>query len=497
MLLAALLAAAGGTFAAPMPAAAQGTWTPMSTTGAPSARDLLTAVWTGSKMIVWGGEDTSYTNTGSTYDPATDSWTATSTTGAPEGRRDHVAVWTGSKMIVWGGYRASWRNTGGVYDPATDSWTATATAGAPSARDGHTAVWTGSKMIVWGGRTGLPLDSQTNTGGIYDPATDSWTATSTTGAPTGRAGHVAVWTGSKMVVWGGLGAGYYLANGGVYDPLTNSWTATAASGAPSARAGFPSVWTGSRMIVWGGLGGGLGSGPRLNTGGVYDPATNSWTATSTAGAPTPRYGQGLVWTGSKMVVWGGSEGFDTNTGGVYDPATDSWTATSTAGAPTARQYPVTLWTGSRMIVWGGSYGTDSLNTGATYSDPNLIPPGSFHTVTPCRVLDTRDVGGPTLGTPIACGTGRSFAVVGGECGVPSSATAVSLNLTGTGSTAPGNLRLYPAGSAVPPVSALNYVRGITRANNAIAALGADGRISVLCSPSGSTHVILDVNGYFE
>ena len=59
-------------------------------------------------------------------------------------------MWTGSEMIVWGG---SWRhlNTGGRYNPSTDSWTATSTTNAPAARDGHTAVWTGSEMIVWGG----------------------------------------------------------------------------------------------------------------------------------------------------------------------------------------------------------------------------------------------------------------------------------------------------------------------------------------------------------
>ncbi len=114
-------------------------------------------------------------------------------------------------------------------------------------------------------------------------------------------------------------------------------------------------------------------------------------------------------------------------------------------------------------------------------------------MTPCRVFDTRDASGPTLGAPIACGAERSFDVAG-ECGVPSSATAAAVNVTGTASTAPGNLRLYPAGVATPLASTLNYVRGITRANNAVAGLGTDGRVSVLCSPSGTTHVILDVNG---
>src|SRR5437870_9622812 len=82
-------------------------------------------------------------------------------------------------MIVWSGYNGSDLNTGGRYNPGTDSWTATSTTSAPAARDQHTAVWTGSEMIVWGGEgSGGFL----NTGGRYNPATASWTATTTTSA---------------------------------------------------------------------------------------------------------------------------------------------------------------------------------------------------------------------------------------------------------------------------------------------------------------------------
>ena len=62
-------------------------------------------------------------------------------------------------------------------------------------------MWTGSEMIVWGGYDGI---THLNTGGRYNPGTDSWTATSTTNAPTGRFDHTAVWTGSEMIVWGGF-----------------------------------------------------------------------------------------------------------------------------------------------------------------------------------------------------------------------------------------------------------------------------------------------------
>src|SRR4029077_18388645 len=105
-------------------------------------------------------------------------------------------------------------NTGGRYNPSTDSWTATSATNAPTARYTHTAVWTGSEMILWGGTIG----SGTNftTGGRYNPGTDSWTVTSTTNASTARFDHTAVWTGSEMIVWGGADTGGLLNTGGRY-----------------------------------------------------------------------------------------------------------------------------------------------------------------------------------------------------------------------------------------------------------------------------------------
>jgi len=81
-----------------------------------------------------------------------DTWTATSTPHAPPGREGHTAVWTGSEMIVWGGdSRNGIVSTGGRYNPVSDDWIKTSNTNPPSAREFHTAVWTGSEMIVWGG----------------------------------------------------------------------------------------------------------------------------------------------------------------------------------------------------------------------------------------------------------------------------------------------------------------------------------------------------------
>jgi hypothetical protein len=85
-----------------------------------------------------------------------------------------------------------------------------------------------------------------------------------------------------------------------------------------------------------------------------DCADDTWTATNTNNAPSARFFHTAVWTGTEMIVWGGSNGSNTvNTGGRYNPKTDSWTATSTSNAPAGRSDHTAVWTGNEMIVWGG------------------------------------------------------------------------------------------------------------------------------------------------
>lgn len=125
----------------------------------------------------------------------------------------------------------------------------------------------------------------------------------------------------------------------------------------------------------------------------------------------------------------------------------------------------------------------------------VTPPSTFfHTVTPCRLVDTRAADGP----PLAGGASRTF-VLTGRCDLPFTAKAVSLNVTVTGATAPGDLRLYPGGAPLPLVSAINYSPGQTRANSAVVVLGEAGDLAVRCDQAtgSSAHFILDVNGYFE
>jgi N-acetylneuraminic acid mutarotase len=343
-------------------------WRTTSTTGAPDARDEHTTVYGGGLMIVWGGRCglDCFLNSGGRYDPDWNDWAPVTTVSAPSSRSYHTAVWTGSEMIIWGGWyfdgsSTHYYNDGARYNPATNTWTAMTSTNAPTARRFHTAVWTGSEMIVWGGED-ADYDRQ-NTGGRYNPTTDTWTATSTTGAPAARINHSAVWTGSEMIVWSGLVE--FLENtGGRYNPTTNTWTATTTTDAPMRREYHTALWTGSEMIVWGGS-----SGVALNTGGRYNPTTNMWTDTTTTNAPSARAFHTAVWTGSEMWVWGGGPdpGYGAfNTGARYDPAGDAWVDISTSDAPAAREEHSAVWTGNQMVVWGGAYNVDMYTRNRLY-----------------------------------------------------------------------------------------------------------------------------------
>jgi phosphodiesterase/alkaline phosphatase D-like protein len=134
-------------------------------------------------------------------------------------------------------------------------------------------------------------------------------------------------------------------------------------------------------------------------------------------------------------------------------------------------------------------------SGSATADPSCK--GYYFTVTPCRVIDTRQPAGPRGGPSLAAGQQR-LVTVAGVCGIPSTARAVVVNVTAVVPTAAGFLNLYPAGSFMPGTSVLNYAAGQIRANNAVVELGAGGAVAVASGqPSGTTDFLIDVGGYFE
>jgi hypothetical protein len=114
-------------------------------------------------------------------------------------------------------------------------------------------------------------------------------------------------------------------------------------------------------------------------------------------------------------------------------------------------------------------------------------------VTPTRILDTRDGTGGQI-TPYGPGESRDLAVAG-LAGVPANATAVVMNVTATGASAPTHLTIWPAGEGQPTASNLNLAAGQTVPNLVVAKLGVGGQVSVF-NNAGDVDVLADVVGYY-
>lgn len=340
-----------------------GAWSPA--TALPfEARTNAVTLWTGSEMVVWGGVGlcgrSATCGDGGRYDSKTDSWRLILPDPIVVGRFGHSLVWSGTDVLMWGGLCGDTGTepctAGAKYSPMADRWTTLSGTSPLAPRTFHTAAWTGEGMVVWGGRDATN-GAMLADGARYDPSNETWTPTSPISAPYARRYQSAVWTGTEMIIWGGDGGDRLPNDGGRYDPARDRWTPLPVAGAPAGRFHHTAVWSGSEMIIWGGQGcdGGVqvcGDGAR------YVPATDAWIPISPRGAPTARSGHTAVWTGTHMIVWGGSgaSGSLCEVGGIYDPATDSWRPVTSQGQPALRGDHGAVWTGTRMVIWGGFAG---------------------------------------------------------------------------------------------------------------------------------------------
>ena len=194
--------------------------------------------------------------------------------------------------------------------------------------------------------------------------------------------------------------------------------------------------------------------------GAYDPATGVWTV----GALAASAAQGLTLT------------FEGREAGLYTLLGEVTAATPLDPRP----------------------GDDRATASLTVREEGETAPGGFFTVLPCRVIDTRNPSGTWGGPALAAQAERVFPIVG-QCGIPPTARAVAVNLAVTLPTGRGYLNAYAASLSAPPTtSVLNFSAGNTRANNAVVELSPAGEIAVFNGmASGTTHLVLDVVGYFE
>lgn len=254
-----------------------------------------------------------------------------------------------------------------------NEWLAVGSSGLTSpSRFGHSAVWTGTKMLIFGGYDGNVRKEVAN-GAAYDPKTNTWEPISASNAPLARAFHVGVWTGTKMIIWGGTTYGSStrtsFGDGAIYDPATDTWKKISTTGAPSARTSMFYAWTGTKLLIFGGS----RSTQVLGDGFLYDPNTDVWTKMNGTGAPSARsnsasYGDAQT-SSTKLMVFGG---FTASSGVladayVYDSLNDSWKKVSATGFPANRSNFAYSFNGVRFFLFGGNNATSTqLGTGAIY-----------------------------------------------------------------------------------------------------------------------------------
>jgi hypothetical protein len=228
---------------------------------------------------------------------------------------------------------------------------------------------------------------------------------------------------------------------------------------------------------------------------VGNQSASSFTPNGTAaagapGTPTPAVAQSGV--GAVKVSWTAASGNPTS----YEIWSQGNLVTTVAAPATS----VLLGGGGpNLLHAGGTFHVDAVNSQGTSLDAatnsaNQVAGGTFHSLVPSRILDTRDGTGGVAATPL--GTGSTLTVqVAGRGGVPQTGvSAVVLNATVTNTTGSSFLTIWPRECPMPMVSNLNWTPGVTVPNLAVVALGDSGQLN-LYNLLGNTDVIFDVAGW--
>ncbi|HEV2388800.1 MAG TPA: kelch repeat-containing protein [Candidatus Acidoferrales bacterium] len=312
------------------------------------------------------------------------------------------------KVLVTGGSEATFNYAFGglpyaeLYDPVARSFTATASM--TSARTYHRAtILKNGKVLVAGGfdeghpDEPLPLNSAE----LYDPATGSFAPAGT--MATARAVHTATLlpNGKVLIAGGGTtedscggGFPYFgpgIAESELYDPATNSFSATAAMS--TARFGHTATLlpTG-KVLITGGFPGVFDGGDQaLATAELYDPATGTFSPTGDMGTPRAGHTATLLANGNVLIA-GGVMSLDATTtvssAELYDPATGIFTPTGSM-VEAREEHTATLLPDGRVLIVGGNSVTDTLTSAEIY-DPGtasfavkgyMASPRSAHTAT--------------------------------------------------------------------------------------------------------------------
>lgn len=355
-------------------------WLAMSSAPMPFVgRSKAAAVAMGAKVFIWGGisVDNEALGDGAIYDPRVNTWQSLpSTTGSPSARMLASAVWTGTVVVVFGGTdtlgKTAYRD-GGFYDPSADSWTAIDSPSSVVRRGAPYAFWDGTTAFFWGGTTAAGILSWIDTGIGERLSASGWAVSSGANDPGALAYPAVAYTGSTMLLSGGILGNNRQDKSWSYDVTNNKW-AQLPGGGPSSRSSSFGAWDGSRFVVWGGRDdNGLRNDGRYLLG-------SAWTTLSSNGAPTARMityrrsgwafqvKPGIVAMMGGQISLSGQGALATN-GAFYDLPNARWAGIPDWPTQEAHEFGVGVWTGEEFIVWGGRNPNGASSTGQRWAPP--------------------------------------------------------------------------------------------------------------------------------
>lgn len=237
------------------------------------------------------------TNTCEVYDPATNTFTAVASMNGIRAGHAAATLPDGRVMVVGGTTDftsittaiTTALNTAEIWNPATNTWSAAPNIGGRRIVPSLTKLSTGRMMVAGGIEVtflfGIPIGlTSTNKAQLYNPTTNSWS--NAANMPVGRAYHhdnqVTLADGRVLLAGGVLvpdllnaANATSIANADLYNPVTNTWTATTMS---HARTGHAAIrLANNRVLVCGGAEGLVSAAVTLDAVATFDPTNNTWT----------------------------------------------------------------------------------------------------------------------------------------------------------------------------------------------------------------------------
>ncbi len=265
------------------------------------------------------------------------------------------------KVLVAGGYGFAPGYPGAiVYSPVTNTWLPTNPMA--SNRDDHTATLLADGKVLVAGGDGLGLSE------LYEPATDTWTATNNMMTSARELHTATLLPDGKVLVAGGELALAGLATAELYDPVTGLWTGTGDLITARERH-TATLLPDGKVLVTGGTD--ADGGTALNKAELYDPAVGTWTATGDMPFAALLHRATLLPNGKVLIV-GGTPGTiwdpPSKNAALYDPASGAWTVARDMNQ--ARNLSTaTLLPSGRVFVAGGDLGSTETSTAELY-DPD-------------------------------------------------------------------------------------------------------------------------------